>query len=219
MHRCFMTGCDKNTQWMLPWFYKNYKKYNDTQLIVMDFGMTPDMVKWVEDSTAGLGKITGAPDNVAGWFLKPVSMLNTPSKQTCWIDTDIEVRGDMSGVFDHIVGERLAMAEDIPWSKRRKETWHNSGVVAFEGRPQILHEWKKAVHDNPRVGDQEVLHSILDPLRRVIYIETLPMKYNFLRINYLDGFNDKDALAIHWTGPKGKQRIEVLIHEEARTDK
>ena len=219
MHRCFMTGCDKHTQWMLPWFVKHYKQHIDTPLIVMDFGMTHDMVEWSKQNTKGLGVISGAPNHISGWFLKPVSMLNSPAQQTCWIDSDIEVRGNMSSIFDTIIGDKLSMVEDVPWSKRRGETWHNSGIVAFQGKPQILKEWREQVEKNPKVGDQEVLHSMLDPLRRTVYINTIPMKYNFLRINYLDGFKDDGALAIHWTGPKGKQRIEVMIHEEARTDK
>ena len=42
--RTFMTGVDKTTQWMLPWFMSNFKKHNKPEkIVVYDFGMTPDM--------------------------------------------------------------------------------------------------------------------------------------------------------------------------------
>ena len=36
----FLTGCDASTEWMLSWFIKNYKKYNDTPIIFADFGVS-----------------------------------------------------------------------------------------------------------------------------------------------------------------------------------
>jgi len=36
----FITGCDKNTEWMLDWFVMNYLKHNSNQLYIMDFGMS-----------------------------------------------------------------------------------------------------------------------------------------------------------------------------------
>lgn len=38
--KLFITGCDSNTQWMLKWFYENFKKHNpDAELLIWDFGM------------------------------------------------------------------------------------------------------------------------------------------------------------------------------------
>ena len=29
IEKAFITGCDKETEWMLQWFVENYRKYND----------------------------------------------------------------------------------------------------------------------------------------------------------------------------------------------
>ena len=44
--KAFLTGCDYKYEWLLPWFFKNYKKYNNTPLIFADFGVkNKDIVK------------------------------------------------------------------------------------------------------------------------------------------------------------------------------
>ena len=37
--QAFLTGCDTATEWMLPWFFENYKSHNDSPLIFEDFGV------------------------------------------------------------------------------------------------------------------------------------------------------------------------------------
>ena len=39
MSNVFVTGCDHNTEWQLPWFLENFERYNDTKLIIADFGI------------------------------------------------------------------------------------------------------------------------------------------------------------------------------------
>jgi hypothetical protein len=214
MRRGFMTGCDSNTEWMLPWFITNYKKHNDLPLTVMDFGMTQECLKWLEGEAHSIGKMSNVPGNIKNWFLKPVSMWNSPFQETCWIDTDCEVLGDISSIFKYIMPEKLAMVEDLPWSKRSGEKWHNSGIVAFTGRPAILAEWMTAINNTPVRGDQEVLHKIMDPLRQAVYIVDLPNKYNFMRVQMVDNQNVPGALVKHWTGQKGKEHIRSLMNVE-----
>lgn len=107
---------------------------------------------------------------------------------------------------------KLAMVEDVPWSRRRGEKWHNSGVVAFQGKPDILQAWVAETALNPIVGDQEVLHSMLtSPLKRMIHITDLPREYNTLRIDFIDGTNPNSPKIVHWTGAKGKEEIRKFL--------
>ena len=113
--KLFITGCDKTTRWMLPWFTQNFKIYNpDSELKVYDFD-------------------TFAPQ-LSGWFKKPSAMIDASENadQVCWIDTDCHILSNIEDIFSFIEPNKLAMVEDKPWSKRRGETWHNSGVVAFK---------------------------------------------------------------------------------------
>ena len=216
----FLTGCDKTTEWMLPWFLENYCKYNNTPLIFANFGVSKDCLKAIKDKSSSNPikhtiDMTKVEDK--GWFKKPKSMIeaSTLSKYTCWIDTDFEILSDMSSVFNYVEENRLSMVEDKPWSKRSGETWHNSGIVAFKDSPQILRDWAENITKVNLRGDQEVLHSMLriHPLQRMIYITDLPNEYNWLRVQLLDGQNSVKKKAIHWTGIKGKDHIRSLMNK------
>ena len=100
------------------------------------------------------------------------------------------------------------MAQDKPWSIRRQETWHNSGMVAFQGVPVILKKWAEEVQRSPVVGDQEVLHTMIRiGMNRLIHIEDLPRQYNTLRIDLIDKSEPNNIKVMHWTGQKGKEEI------------
>lgn len=210
--KVFLTGCDANTEWMLPWFIRNYMKYNKTPIIFANFGVSEEALNRISPSCIGTIDCTNLPDK--GWFKKPFAMIEAArsAHKVCWLDTDCEVMGKLDDIFNYVEPNKLTLAEDKPWSKRRGETWHNSGVVAFQGRPPILEQWAMDVRSNPTVGDQEVLHTILNQgLRRQIYISTLPSEYNWLRLMLQDGLDSNKKKIVHWTGPVGKQHIKGII--------
>jgi len=207
----FITGCDSNTEWMLDWFVMNYLEHNSNQLYIMDFGMSDRALE------KHAGFVLPLPQsNHIGWFHKPLAMLTAArfANKVCWLDTDCQVLGDISGIFNLTEKNKLSMVEDLPWSTRRGGKWHNSGVVAFEGVPAILTEWHAAVTKSPQVGDQEVLHSLLNtPMRRFVHIVDMPNKYNVLRVQWdKDNSVPEDVLIKHFTGAKGKLQIWDLMN-------
>lgn len=203
--KAFLTGCDKKTEWMLPWFVENYKKYNDLPIIFADFGCSNQVKEYASKQFHAIINFTNT--ELRGWFMKPLAMVNCPAVDTVWVDTDCEILSDISDIFKLIKNEKLLMAEDHPLIKRRKEIWHNSGVVGFRNKPRILKAWLEQVKNKQMVGDQEVLHSMLNPITRMTYIEDLPKEYNWLRIHIDDGFDSPNKKIMHWTGPKGKIKI------------
>lgn len=211
MSKAFMVGSDANTEWMLPWFVENYKKHNNIHLTLMDFGMSDKMLNWAQENVQSIADMRIDTGGMPTWFLKPVSMMNSPFKRTCWIDIDCEVLGDISGIFDYVVPSKITMCLDRPWSKKFNTTMYNSGVVAFEGRPEILIKWHQRIQERPMRGDQETLHDMLDPLSQLMYINELPHKYNVLRLDHLENRVPRDVLVNHWTGAKGKNIIRDKI--------
>ena len=215
--RVFFTGCDRNTEWQLEWFVKHFTKHNQTPLIFVDFGVSKEMRRQPFFSKF-LQVYTAPKTQAGGWFHKPATMkmIGEMYDEACWLDTDIHILGDMSSLFDHIEDNKLCMVEDQPWSARRGETWHNSGVVAFRGVPDILKTWAKECALFPKTGDQEVLHEIVKetPLKRISNITSAPNKYNWLRLQILDGQDSQYKLAMHWTGEKGNMQIRKLMYNE-----
>ena len=207
----FITGCDQNTEWMLPWFYDNISQHSKTKMLVYDFGMSDEMKR--------MFAAIPLKGNEKGWFKKPRAMQEAGklAEKVCWLDTDCQVLGPIDEIFNHIEPNKLAMVEDKPWSIRRQEKWHNSGVVAFQSTPNILDEWVTAVAHNPKVGDQEVLHDLVKGgMRRMIHITDLPRKYNTLRLDLQDNTAPASPVVMHWTGPKGKAKIQEFIHNERK---
>jgi hypothetical protein len=213
LSQCVLTGCDREAEWMLPWFIKNYYRHNDMPLSVINFGMSPSMLEWLETQVNSIGHLethTGQPT----WFKKPGAMLNSPYKRTVWIDVDCEILGNISGIWKHCMPQKLNMCLDKPWTKRAGEEWYNSGVVAYQGKPDILNNWARKCFENPtQRGDQEELHYMLDPLQKAIYINQLPPQYNYLRLDAVDGNKVKNILIKHHTGAKVKEIIRGLMNE------
>jgi len=206
----FLTGCDESTEWMLPWFIGHFRTHHSTPLVFADFGVSPKARAFMQQQSNCIIDMTQTVEK--GWFKKPKAMLASPSLNTVWIDTDCQVMNNCDKIFDKIVPNKLLMAEDKPWSRRREEKWHNSGIVGFHKKPRILTLWAQEVQTNPEVGDQEVLHSMLNPITKMTYIEDLDNRYNVLRIQVeMDGHMGATDI-IHWTGPKGKLRIQRMIN-------
>lgn len=212
--KLIVTGCDEKTEWQLPWFFENYFKHNSIPVAVGDFGMSEPMKNWVS-KTFGVFCIMHLHDAhkfPKGWFYKPMAMYQAPGKSVFWIDTDCQVLGNIERMFNYIQPNKLCMAIDRPWLKRRKEEWYNSGVVGRTGKPEVLLQWMQAVQNNPQVGDQEVLHNMLNPITRMIHINELPNIYNWLRLQIENDNEDSPNKKImHWTGEKGNQKIRDMI--------
>lgn len=216
MNRCFLTGCDEANEWMLPWFLDNYTKHNNEKLIVADFGLSKSTINWLMDNKTVTEIINVQTDNVKGWFLKPRAMMSCDADEVCWIDTDCEIRGNLDHIFNYIDKDKLTMAIDHPWSLRYKEQWHNSGVVAFQGKPFVLTEWQRMAESSHQLdGDQQVLHWMMggDPIRRMSFIRDLPTRFNVQRLQLKDGYDATNAVIMHWTGKKGKEKIKELMNE------
>lgn len=205
-----LIGCDAKQEWMLKWWFENYKKHNNLPVVFADFGCTPQGLKYAQSQSRCVIDMTTAKEK--GWFKKPKSMLACPAKRTLWVDIDAEVKGPLKEAFALFEPGKLAMVEDHPWKKRRGELWHNSGVVGFIDKPQILKDWARQVEARPQIGDQEVLHSMLNPITKITYIKDLPHKFNVLRIDVDDNNVPANPVIMHWTGSKGKEIIRSQMN-------
>jgi len=208
---CVLTGCDFNTEWQLNWFIENYGTHENRPLIIADFGMSEQYLKYVSNHPRVNGIMNLTKTKEQGWFNKPIAMFNSPADKTVWVDTDCEIKTNLNPLFRMIVRNKLNMVEDKPWTKRRKETWHNSGVVGFIGRPEILHTWCNAIRANPNVGDQEVLHGLLNPITRITHINDIPSEWNVMRLATDEDGYTGPIIIQHHTGSKCKVKIRGLM--------
>lgn len=217
----FITGCDSNTEWQLPWFTEKYSQVCRENLIIADFGMTPEMREFAKDNSNYLVDVQSN-----GWFSKVETMWKMKhffgnDNEYCWVDTDCEMCHDPSAIFMHVEENKLTVVVDHPWTQNGSPwtpqgihgPWYNTGVVAFKGRPPILEKWFAEVRDteDKHRGDQEALYHLLnsDGMMRVIHINEAPHKYNVLRLDIeQDRCPPTPPVIVHWTGRKGNEVIK-----------
>ena len=214
--RNFLTGCDINTEWQLPWFLQNFFNWSKIPLMVADFGMSEDMIANLKEHPLYGQKFYVVPTEspVDGWFKKPRAIYNATQDgfKVCWLDTDCQIDGDIDSIWKHFEHSKLGMVIDRPWTKRRPENgdWYNSGVVMTD-RNHVLESWMLRTESAPEQGDQEVLHNMYSPIERLSKIYPLPHTYNTLRIDYIDNVAVENPIVIHHTGRKGNDKIRELM--------
>jgi len=215
MREVFLTGCDTKTEWQLPWFINNFKKFAPEQeLVIADFGMSEEMLSHISNF-----EVIPIISAEKGWFKKPRAMLETSLlynvEKVCWLDTDCEIAGRIDHIFDLSEPQKLGMVKDRPWTRRRNDlgNWYNSGVVLIEGTPNILKSWANECLANPVQGDQEVLYLMMggDEIKKLSFINPLPHTYNTLRLDYIDNIAVENPRIIHHTGEKGNNTIRKQL--------
>jgi hypothetical protein len=179
----FLTGANKEFEDILDWFIINYQKHISLPLYIADFGLKK---KYPNTITV--------PWKKNPWFFKPRAISLAPSNSVCWLDCDIEIRDDISDVFEKTGQFDFGLTEDWP---RKDVTWA-TGLVCVN-RKDHLSKWITESESFKYRGDQEAFHVI----SKHHSIQMLPREYQWLR---LVGDNP-NAKAMHWTGPKGKKHI------------
>lgn len=209
LSKIFLTGCDSNQEWLIPWFLSHIRKYTSLPIFFCNFGDVSQQSIDLFDGTVSLSH------SASHWFYKPQALMNSSADKTVWIDLDCQVKGSIDEIFSYIEPNRLAMAVDQPWSKRMNTIWHNSGIVGISRpHPPILTRWEQACRDNPIRGDQETLHFLMtSELDKRIHISDIPNKYNVLRLQIDDGSVPSDVRVMHWTGTRGKDEIRRQMNE------
>lgn len=227
MKQGILIGCDQEQEWMLPWWWSHYIKYNSYPVVFIDFGMSETAKKWCRKrgtllklscpkkfvcSKADLDpSVIETWESVYGemvwssreqWFRKPFAMLQTPFEYTIWTDLDCEITGRLDPLFQKIHAySGIAIARERVTGS--EEDVYNSGVIAYHKKSPILTRWAaQCQYENDRfLGDQDVLSHIIQTEN--IEITELSDHYNW-RLKF--GVN-VEALIIHWIGKWGKECI------------
>jgi hypothetical protein len=144
--RGIVVGCDKNQQWMLPWWWQHYSAHNHYPVAFVDFGMTEGAFNWCQ--TKGqcitLPEYSYAENMVSeehqalwvhlmgdiiwtsrpSWFKKPLALAHSPFDQTVWLDLDCQVHGSLEPLFNCLgLGVEIALVREpdqcqrIEWEK------------------------------------------------------------------------------------------------------
>lgn len=189
--KAFVTGANKDYVDILDWFLKGYHKHINTPLYIANFGM---LKKYPNE-------IMVATDDRT-WFYKPKAIEKVPADQIIWLDCDIEIKEDISDLFDMIKDDYLISKDHAV----RTDRWQ-TGIVGIKDK-QVLKKWFDRCEMRQERSDQEAFNKVAHEFK----INRIPNEYHWLR---LAKPND-NVKTIHWTGEDGKQiiRKKILMSEQ-----
>ncbi len=217
-----IVGADVAQEWLLPWWWENYRAHNCLPVAFFDFGMSRSMRRWCEErgecldlSTRGLfvapkeeidPRLAAEWEKGMGekfwerrlaWFKKPFACLKSPFERTLWSDLDCEIRCRLEPLF------RYAEKEPSIATVRWKDGSYNSGIVVFREEASLLRAWVDIALSSSHLfrGDEEILGHLFQ--KRGIAEGALPGVYNW---DFKEEGHTR-AEIVHWYGPIGKHAI------------
>jgi hypothetical protein len=221
-----VVASDQTHEWLLPWWWDHYRKYNDHPVVFVDFGLSLKAKNWCKergefallpvpdifvkekqeidpllstDWELGFGNKFWPSRNA--WFKKPLACLRSPFRRTIWLDIDCEIRGSIQKLFDYADRAQVGLVRE------RSGSLYNSGVIVFRHGISLIEQWAKESFEKNHLfrGDQEILSNMIK--EKKLDIEKLPEIYNWSRL-YED---NPDALVLHWHGDPGHGIIRYRI--------
>jgi hypothetical protein len=139
------------------------------------------------------------------WFYKPKAIMQVPATQIIWLDCDIEIKEDISDMFDMIKDDYLLSKDHAV----RTDRWQ-TGIVGIKDK-KVLDKWFDRCEMRQERSDQEAFNKVAHEFK----INRLPNEYHGLRL----GKNNDIAKTIHWTGEDGKEIIRKKIRESKQESK
>ena len=172
MLKVFLTGCDNNTEWQLPWFVHNYRKHNTTPLVLADFGMSKEARTIAEESPifnlseyGKLGMVKDRPwstrrSELGSWYNSGVVLVeNTPNILKMWADECIRnpVQGDQEVLYIMMGGDEITKMSYI------KPLPHTYNTLRLDYIDNIEVKNPKIIHHTGSKGN-EVIRRQIDEL-------------------------------------------------------
>ena len=227
-----VVGSDLTQQWLLPWWWEHYRRFNTYPVTFVDFGMTEEMKQWcrerghfvslpvadifvaekkevdssLSEQWEGIYGTRFWPSRNA-WFKKPAACLQSPYRLSIWIDLDCEIRGSLKELFDLCeTGSGIALAKEDHESTPH-QIGYNSGVIVFKQGISLIESWADGAFDSNEsfAGDQDILSKIIHDQKWTVTV--LPSIYNWSRCSV----ENPQAVILHWHGLYGKSYIHHQI--------
>lgn len=232
-----VVGADISQEWLLPWWWKNYRKYNSNPVAFVDFGLSFEKKEWCRERGELIplrifddfvtDREAVAPKQVqywegdlgkafwsfrSAWFKKPLACLQSPFQRSVWIDLDCEIRGSIHKLFEYADAQPgLGMVRDYGSLLSDLDyPIYNSGVIPFQRNLALMTHWaQNCIEQNSAFkGDQEVFSYMI--AQDKISISEIHPIYNWSRLREESG----EEIILHWHGVHGKNVIKSQIHLE-----
>ncbi len=193
-----ITGCNQRHEWMLKPFCQYYFQTNPYPLTFMDFGMSQSARLWCETKGSVLSvdmpkQIPTPKEKIApklkadwekkyhdvwkareGWFFKPFALLQTPYKETIWIDIDTFVIKPLTPLFEKNFSS-IGLVKEVERVVKKctllpRQILYATGIIRYVSSLALIEKWVEKVYawNHLYLGDQDILS-------RLIYEEKAPV--------------------------------------------
>ncbi|MES2272637.1 MAG: hypothetical protein V4487_00395 [Chlamydiota bacterium] len=227
-----VVGSDQTQEWLLPWWWDNYLRYNAFPVTFVNFGLSLEMKKWCQER----GELIRLPifdlevkekgeietsiatewelkfgktlwQSRGAWFKKPLACLQSPYRRSLWIDLDCEIRGSLKEIFhhaDHFSG--IGLVKELE-NEGVSYPIYNSGVIAFRRNLPLIQEWSAQTFTRNQLfrGDQELLSQII--YEKSIPVSEMDPRYNWSWYHK----NHPNVVIYHWHEDCGRRAIRHRI--------
>ena len=236
MKQGIVVGCDRNQEWLLPWWWKHYSEHNTYPVVFMDFGLSPEALAWCKErgtcvdlSTVDPKQFLKIPESPIkekwesrcgpelwnerhAWFKKPFACFYSPFESSIWLDLDCEVRGDLAPIFNCLgLGAEIAISKE---SQSIQELHQNLGFLLpgeINYNSGVIAFKKGAAIDfwlEQTVCHNEQFIGDQQALSRAIFLKPFSLVELPAAFNWspAEGQNDQ-ATIVHYHGGHFKQEI------------
>lgn len=221
--RGVIVGCCAKMEYLLPYFYINFRLNSNLPLVFFDFGMTSmgknfcqkrGTVVTIDESLYPPKSDSQQELIKTMWFKKPLAFKQTPFDETLWLDLDCKIYKPFDDVFETLGDKWIAILAENPLELSPYHGF-NSGVCVFKKNAPFIDMWiKLSLEEGDKFpGDQDALSSILK--NHLDQVSPLPQKFNYLYLK--EGFDKKDNVVIlhHFAFFKTFLQKEYLILEKS----
>jgi hypothetical protein len=222
-NRGIIVGCDAKLEFLLPYFYLNFRLNSDLPIVFFDFGMTFFGRKFCE----ARGEVVSIEDSLSNchedefmnlirhsWFKKPLAFQRSPFELTLWLDIDCKILKPLDELFDQLQEDQHLAAYEESYLDESHNVL-NSGVVVYKKGSPFLDKWINLCKQKNELffGDQDALTLSLKETPELV--KKLDQKFN--NIYYSVGYNRNiESVIIHHVGAfKCFMQKEYLILEKS----
>ncbi len=235
--RGIICGCDRNLEWLLPWFLKNYQLHNELPITFFDFGMSIDGIKFcklngnylsidhlvplstpihsISDDYLNQFAITHPIDYLKlchhAWMKKPLACQLAPYDISIWIDIDCKVMKNLDEIYQLLdPSAEICLSLDHPASTHLKKVLGMlaSDEPAFSSGVMIFRKNSPFIQYWIDKISKQFFPGDQEALSKAIYEHGISYKILDQKFHLCDQNEQSiEPSILHYGGPEGKVKL------------